>query len=268
MDPGQCHQADAPQGLPGRPAAVPRASLLAHIGGTFVEVVTPLILLFTTNPTVAVIATALVVCFNLFITSTGPLAVPLERNILFAFGAAFLFFGHPNWDGYSLGDMTPALLALTVVGVLFFPVLGNLRPDLVSFLPSMRQYAGNWASAMWAFAPGAETRLDERLVKPSAMTVSQLTDVYGRDAAEVVLHLTLRRAFSVGADLKERSGMTTDDLVACRPDFLAAYRSLLDLAVPVLAAIHGSAVGGLLELAPHLRPDRRRRDWRLSLYLR
>lgn len=45
------------------------------------------------------------------------------------------------------------LPAITVVGLLFFPVLGNLRPDLVSFLPSMRHYAGNWASAMWAFAP-------------------------------------------------------------------------------------------------------------------
>ena len=39
-------------------------------------------------------------------------------------------------------------------------MLGNLRPDLVSFLPSMRQYAGNWASAVWAFAPGAEEKLN------------------------------------------------------------------------------------------------------------
>jgi uncharacterized membrane protein YkgB len=181
------HYKDFPRDL--RPSH--RASLLAHIGGTFVEVVTPLVLLFTTNPTVAALAAALMVCFHLFITSTFPLAVPLEWNILFAFGTAFLFLGHPNWDGYGLADMAPALLVLTVVGVLLFPVLGNLRPDLVSFLPSMRQYAGNWASAMWAFAPGAESRLDERLVKPSAMTVSQLADVYGPDAAEVVMHQLL-----------------------------------------------------------------------------
>ena len=55
---------------------------------------------------------------------------------------------------------SPWLLAVIVVGLLFFPVLGNLRPDLVSFLPSMRQYAGNWASAMWAFAPGAEAEAE------------------------------------------------------------------------------------------------------------
>jgi len=168
-----------------------RASLLAHVGGTLVEVVTPLILLFTTNATVALLAPALMVCFHVFITSTFPLAVPLEWNILFCFATGFLFLGHPNWYGYGLGDMDPALLALTVVGVLFFPVLGNLRPDLVSFLPSMRQYAGNWASAMWAFAPGAENRLNQHLVKPSAMTVNQLTDLFGAEAAEVVMHQLL-----------------------------------------------------------------------------
>jgi hypothetical protein len=168
-----------------------RASLLAHVGGTLVEVVTPLILLFTTNATVALLAAALMVCFHVFITSTFPLAVPLEWNILFCFATVFLFLGHPNWYGYGLGDMDPALLALTVVGVLFFPVLGNLRPDLVSFLPSMRQYAGNWASAMWAFAPGAENRLNQHLVKPSAMTVNQLTDLFGAEAAEVVMHQLL-----------------------------------------------------------------------------
>ena len=31
------------------------------------------------------------------------------------------------------------------------PVLGNFRPDLISFLPSMRYYAGNWATSQWLF---------------------------------------------------------------------------------------------------------------------
>jgi hypothetical protein len=181
------HYKDFPNDL--RPSH--NASLLAHVGGTCVEIVTPLILLFTTNATVALLAAVLMVCFHFFIASTFPIAVPLEWNILFAFATVFLFLGHPNWLGYGVGDMTPALLAVTTIGVLFFPVLGNLRPDLVSFLPSMRQYAGNWASAMWAFAPGAEERLNQHLVKPSAMTVNQLSDVYGREAAEVVLHQLL-----------------------------------------------------------------------------
>ena len=87
--------------------------------------------------------------------------------------------------------MSPALLAVTLAGLLLFPVLGNLRPDLVSFLPSMRQYAGNWASATWAFAPGAEARLDACLVKPAAVTVNQLVPTYGRAASEVIMHQML-----------------------------------------------------------------------------
>jgi uncharacterized membrane protein YkgB len=167
------------------------AALLAHAGGTFVEIVTPLILLFSVNHILTILAAMLMILFHLFITSTFPLAVPLEWNVLFAFGTAFLFIGHPNQAGYGLGDMSPGLLVLTIVGLLVFPVLGNLKPEWISFLPSMRQYAGNWASATWAFAPGAEERLNEYLVKPSAMTVDQLEDMYGREAAEVVMHQML-----------------------------------------------------------------------------
>jgi len=54
-------------------------------------------------------------------------------------------------------------------------VLGNLRPDLVSFLPSMRQYAGNWASAVWAFAPGAEAKLN-RVTRSARNQVDQMVD--------------------------------------------------------------------------------------------
>ena len=74
--------------------------------------------------------------------------MPLEWNLLFAFAAIFLFWGFPNWAGYGLSDTSmPWAMVLIAAALCFFPVLGNLRPDLVSFLPSMRQYAGNWASA-------------------------------------------------------------------------------------------------------------------------
>src|SRR6201997_203759 len=125
--------------------------------------------------------------YHLFIISTFPLAVPLEWNVLFMYATAFLFLGYPADAGYAVQDMNPALLVLTVAGVLFFPVLGNLRPDLVSFLPSMRQYAGNWASAMWALAPGAEDKLDEHLVKPALMQKKQLGAIYGEAEAEVIM---------------------------------------------------------------------------------
>jgi hypothetical protein len=168
-----------------------RAVGVAHVGGTSVEFVVPLILLFSHSPTVTVAAVALMIGFHLFIISTFPLAVPLEWNVLFIFITAFLFLGHPNEAGYGLADMHPALLVLTLAGLLFFPVLGNLRPDLVSFLPSMRQYAGNWASAMWALAPGAEAKLDEHIVKGAKLQKVQLAETYGAEAAEVVMQQTL-----------------------------------------------------------------------------
>ncbi len=134
----------------------PVAKTLAHVGGTTVEIVTPLVLIFSTNTTVTLLGVALMVVFHLFITSTFPLAVPLEWNLLFAYGAVVLFLGFPAGDGYALADAGSVWLVLAaLVALFFFPVLGNLRPDLVAFTPAMRQYAGNWASALWAFQPGA-----------------------------------------------------------------------------------------------------------------
>jgi hypothetical protein len=179
------------------------ATRLAHGPGTLVEFCTPFVLLFSHNPTVTAIAVVLMISFHIFIISTFPLAVPLEWNALFMYLVAFLFLGYPNQDGYGLGDMDPVLLVVTLAGLLFFPILGNLRPDLVSFLPSMRQYAGNWASAMWAFAPGAEQRLNERIQKAALMQRDQIAEVYGEDEADVVMHqpLAFRAMHSQGRGL-------------------------------------------------------------------
>lgn len=141
-----------------RPSKV--ALLMAHVGGTTAEIIVPLILLFTTNWYVTLAGVIFMVVFHTFITSTFPLAVPLEWNVLFGYIAVALFAGYPNGDGYSIFDFSQAwMLPVIAVALLFFPVLGNVRPDLVSFLPSLRQYAGNWASALWTFAPGADEKL-------------------------------------------------------------------------------------------------------------
>lgn len=65
----------------------------------------------------------------------------------------------------------------------------------------------------------------------------------------VVLSSSGERAFCVGADLKERNSFTDADLVRQRPVARAAYRGVLDLPVPAVAAVHGYALGGGLELA-------------------
>jgi Transmembrane protein of unknown function (DUF3556) len=166
----RAHYRDFPRDI--RPSRV--ADAVAHVGGTTVEIIAPLTLLLSPYRWLTLAAAAVMVLFHLFITSTFPLAVPLEWNILFAYATVFLFLGFPNQDGYGVWDMSsPWLLVALLAGLLFFPVLGNLRPDLVSFLPSMRQYAGNWASAVWAFAPGAETKLN-KVTRSSTNQVDQL----------------------------------------------------------------------------------------------
>ncbi|MCL2541581.1 MAG: DUF3556 domain-containing protein [Nocardioidaceae bacterium] len=181
------HYRGAPDDL--RPSGL--SWFLAHVGGTCVEIITPLVLLFTTNATVALVAACLMVAFHTFITLTFPLAVPLEWNVAFGFLAVYLFVGHGAGDGYSVADFShPWALVLIAACLLTFPVLGNLRPDLVSFLPSMRQYAGNWASAVWAFAPGAEAKL-ERLDLPVQLMTPQLCKLlkYDEPTAEQAMSL-------------------------------------------------------------------------------
>jgi enoyl-CoA hydratase/carnithine racemase len=65
----------------------------------------------------------------------------------------------------------------------------------------------------------------------------------------VVLTSSHPRAFCVGADLKERNSFSDDDLRVQRPLAQAAYRGVLDLPVPAIAAVDGYALGGGFEIA-------------------
>jgi len=65
----------------------------------------------------------------------------------------------------------------------------------------------------------------------------------------VVLAAEGDRAFSVGADLKERNGMSDAEILAQRVVFRAAFGGVLNLPQPTVAAVHGFALGGGCELA-------------------
>jgi uncharacterized membrane protein YkgB len=179
---------DFPRDL--RPSRV--ADFMAHVAGTTVEIIAPLVLLFSTYKWLTVVAVVIMVGFHLFIISTFPLAVPLEWNVLFAYATIFLFLGFPNWNGYAVTGMSsPWLTVVIVAALLFYPILGNFRPDKVSFLPSMRQYAGNWASAVWAFAPGAEAKLN-KVTRSAKNQVDQFVEAgYEQQWAEITMQQTI-----------------------------------------------------------------------------
>ena len=183
----RAHYRDFPNDL--RPSK--GAKFLAEIPGTAFEIVVPLVLLFSTNDTITLIAAIIMLGYCVFIISCFPLATPIEWNVMFMFLIGFLFLAHSSSDGYGLADMNTGLLILTVAGMLLFPIWGNIRPDQISFLPALRQYAGNWASGMWALAPGAEQKINDHIKKASLMQRDQLEAEYGEDEGSVVLYQLL-----------------------------------------------------------------------------
>lgn len=166
---------------------------MAHVNGTAVEIGIPLVLLLTVNDTVAMLGAVAMLLFHVYITSTFPMAVPLEWNVYFGYIAIVLWGGFGDgFDAsvYNVFEFPEPLLLLPVFALLMtFPILGSLRPDLVSFLPSMRQYAGNWASGTWAMRPGVEERLEE--IKCVETQVHQLERMLGmpyeHDDAEMTM---------------------------------------------------------------------------------
>ena len=178
------------------------AALAAH-AGTVIELGLPLLLLLSSGGTLGAIAVIGMVIFHIHITSTFPLAVPLEWNLFMIFGLFFLFGEYGDVPLSTLGD--PLLMVILAVVGVGIPVLGNLRPDLVSFLPSMRYYAGNWATSQWLFRKdtGAEDKLDREVQKVAPVVVEQLTKVYDRDTAELLLNkgLAFRAMHSHGRAL-------------------------------------------------------------------
>ncbi|HKH64586.1 MAG TPA: DUF3556 domain-containing protein [Solirubrobacterales bacterium] len=188
----------------------------AHLG-TAIEFTLPLILILTQGGLLGTLALAGMVLFHVHIFSTFPLAVPLEWNVFMIFGLFFLFGHYADVPWSSVDD--PLLLVILGLICVGLPVLGNFRPDLVSFLPSMRYYAGNWATSQWLFrrgdgGEGAEEKLDHEIVKAAPIVTKQLEKFYEPELIDVLVYkgLAFRSMHSHGRALNALSLRAVDDI--------------------------------------------------------
>ncbi len=148
----------------------PLARAMAH-AGTFLEFAAPLTLLFVTgHGPLLWLGMAFVLLLHGFILSNLPIAAVFEWNVLSIYAAFFLFVGHPEVSLFDVGSL-PLTLYL-IVGLLVLPLAGNLAPSRVSFLVSMRYYAGNWAWNAWLFRDHSYEKLN-RLRRAASLLLEQ-----------------------------------------------------------------------------------------------
>jgi enoyl-CoA hydratase len=95
--------------------------------------------------------------------------------------------------------------------------------------------------------PQAANALNTQMARDLAALWSGLADDPG-DVRCVVLTGAGERAFCAGADLKERLGMSDADWQSQHVVFERQYQALLEVPVPVIAAVNGHAYAGGLEM--------------------
>jgi hypothetical protein len=164
------------------------ATVLAWIT-IVIHLVVPVLLVIFTDPLITAIAVAVLVGFHALNIVTMPLAMPTEWNLCGIFAVLFSFYGHRANDLTTAAHpLVPVLVGLPVLALI---VWGNLRPDQVSILLSMRYYSGNSATSVWAFTLSAIAKIDKHIVKAARFPKDQLKRLYGEQIAEVVMHKLL-----------------------------------------------------------------------------
>ncbi len=160
------------------------AKFMAH-AGTVVEYSFPLVLLLSGGGTLTWVTLCVMLGFHIFITSNIPMGVPIEWNVIMVYGGFVLFGAHP---AVSIAAISSPLLIAVLVGMLVvLPVVGNFWPQHVSFLMSMRYYAGNWAYSVWLFEGDACAKLDRNLVKFAPRIKDQLAFLYDEDTCDAIV---------------------------------------------------------------------------------
>ena len=156
------------------------ADYIAHFS-TAVEFILPILLLLSVilqwNPSIVFSLLIGMALFHLFIFINFPAGVPMEWNVIMVYGGIVLF-GFQNMHSPLLLN-EPLLIALFSICFFALPLIGHFFPKQVSFLMSMRYYAGTWAYSVWLFKKGVKMeKLEPNIVKSSSDLRQQLAHFY------------------------------------------------------------------------------------------
>ncbi len=169
-----------------------RPSRLTHFmahAGTAVELTFPLVLLLSDGGITTTVTLVVMLLFHTFITSSIPMGVPIEWNVIMVYGAFVLFGHYANVSAFSISS--PILITFLAVMLVAVPLLGNLFPSRFSFLSSMRYYAGNWAYSVWLFKGDCSEKLDRHLTKIAPRVPDQLRPLYDEETIAATLSKVL-----------------------------------------------------------------------------
>jgi hypothetical protein len=108
----------------------------------------------------------------------------------------------------------PLLCLFLFFWLLVLPLVGNFFPSRVSFLLSMRYYAGNWAYNIWLIKKGSEVKLKK--LKKAAGTMREQLEALLDDPQAVDMAMTLSMAHRYmhfeGRPLLEAIPKAVDDI--------------------------------------------------------
>jgi hypothetical protein len=187
------------------------ATWAAHLG-TAVEYSFGLILVLSSGGWPTTVGLVMMVAFHTYILTSVPMGVPVEWNVFFIYGGLVLFGANAGVSPLDIGS--PLLAAFLITSLIVIPVLGNTLPSKISFLPSMRYYAGNWATSFWLFRDDCYRRLDECLTKSAPTVQRQLRRFYDDDTADALLDkaVAFRSMHLHGRALNDLAPRAVDDL--------------------------------------------------------
>ena len=165
------------------------AIYISHFG-TLVEFSLPILLMSGTllgwEQEVTIYFLIGMTAFHAFIFLNFPMGVPMEWNVIMVYGGWLLFGFNPDLVPADVHN--PWLLGMLFVSIGLLPLLGNFFPKYVSFLLSMRYYAGTWPFSVWLFREGTKlSKLEPNVIKTSPDARKQLRFFYEEKTCHSIL---------------------------------------------------------------------------------